>query len=58
MGLGALAAVGSMALSIAATQPASAPAPAPVVAELPDWLFPIDPNATHPLQPPPPPPDD
>jgi cytochrome c553 len=38
--------------ALAATQPPDAEP------ELPDWLFPIDPNVAHPPQPPPPPPDD
>jgi cytochrome c553 len=62
---GWLAVLGSLAIAgvaaFAATTPASAPAPvsAPTpTAELPDWLFPIDPNSLHPPKTPPPKPDD
>jgi cytochrome c553 len=43
----------SVALGALAATPPPAAEPA-----LPDWLFPIDPNAAHPPQPPPPPRDD
>lgn len=41
-------------LALAATTPAPTPAPVttPLVAELPDWLFPIDPKSVHPAKPP------
>src|SRR5690349_5373278 len=57
--LGALGVAGVTAFAAATPAPtaASAPAAAPA-AELPDWLFPVDPNVAHPPQPPPPPPDD
>ena len=55
-----LVSLGALAGALAAA-PAAPAAPAPAAAPeaaLPDWLFPIDPNAAHPPQPPPPPPDD
>src|SRR3954468_13237079 len=36
---------------LAATPPAAPPAPAPLVAELPDWLVPIHPKSVHPAKP-------
>jgi len=48
-------ALGAMALAAnppaATTTPATTPAAAPLVAELPDWLFPIDPKSVHPPKP-------
>lgn len=55
--LGALTAGPLALLSLADGATATAP-PAPEGPALPDWLFPIDPNAAHPPQPPPAPPDD
>jgi cytochrome c553 len=53
-------ALGAVAAALAAAPAASNASAPPAASEpvLPDWLFPIDPNAAHPPKPPPPPPDD
>ena len=47
-GLYVIAMSGPLALAGTPSVPAAAAAPAPRVAELPDWLFPIDPKSVHP----------